>query len=288
MRKVLPILLLIVSMCIVMVYGQIREDVWDLIPASSKAHIAVRGYGGTQELSIECFFNTVEILSAITPGTAAETIESLVNIINERLGGRSLMVYVASYGSEYFWPTSFKFTQGTRQFSLSFSDVMTLETGSAFSGGKLLEGTITSGCIGLPAGIDVTKPFKIWYDDDYAQLGPFLLAQPKTTSTEQASPAETMFLRLADLDTSTSPGDVAMVKAETLPQAYCTIIVYYKSGACESSELQPQEADKNGIVHWAWRIDPNLEPGAALIEVTAVLNGQKVTQTTALEIRSDN
>jgi hypothetical protein len=264
MRKLLPILLLIISICVVTGYAQIREDVWALIPASSKAHIEVRGYGGNRELSIKCFFNTVEILRTVTPGAAMETINSLVSIINERLGGRALMVYVAPYGSQYFWPTSFKFTQVLRQFSLSFSDVMTLRTGSAFSGGQLLDGTVTNGCIAVPAGIDVTKPFKIWYDDDYAQLGPFLLAQSQTTSTGQVPYPKTLFLRLTNLDTTVSPGDVAIVRAETLPQADCTIIVYYKSGVCESSGLQPQEADENGIVHWAWRIDPDLEPGIVL------------------------
>jgi len=192
MRKLLPITLLIISICVVISYPQVREDVWALIPASSKANIVVSGYGGSRELVIKCFFVTTEILRVIMPNYTVEATDSVVKIINEKLGGcGALAVYVTPYGSQYFWPTSFRFIQGYRQYSLSFSDVMTFETRSAFSGGKLLDGTITNGFIAVPAGIDVTKPFKICYEDDCAQLEPFLLAQPQTISTEQVPSPET-------------------------------------------------------------------------------------------------
>lgn len=283
MRRALLILLIALSICVVS-NAQVKEDVWALIPDTCKAHIRVHGYGRSLELSIKCFFCTNEILEIILPDSKTEVREQLVDLVNESLGGAALMVYVTPYGSEYFWPMSFEFTQGLSQFSLSYSDVLALETGSPFSGGKLRQGTVTMGCIAIPQGIDLTKPFKIWYDDDNAMLGPCTIAKAEASSPSQATASQTLFLTVTSLDTTIKPGEVTMVKAQTLPQADCNITVYYESGVCESSDLEPKKANEDGIVYWMWRIDPDIEPGIVLIQVSATWNGEAVSQTASFEV----
>ncbi len=97
--------------------------------------------------------------------------------------------------------------------------------------------------------------------------------------TEKEDDSE-LFLEVVTVTTPIGKGYTATLKAETLPGAYCTIVVYYKSGPSTAAGLYPKEADSEGNVSWSWKVGTRTTPGSWRIVVKATLDGETVSQTT--------
>jgi hypothetical protein len=88
-------------------------------------------------------------------------------------------------------------------------------------------------------------------------------------------------LPLLNIISVTSPvnaGSDATLVAQTTPGAFCTITVYYKSGASTAQGLGLKTADSTGRVSWTWRVGTNTTPGDWLIVVKATYGGETVSE----------
>ncbi len=88
-----------------------------------------------------------------------------------------------------------------------------------------------------------------------------------------------LFLEIVYVTDPIGKGYTATLRAKTVPEAYCTITVYYKSGRSSASGLYPKEADSQGNVSWSWKVGTRTTPGSWRIVVTASLDGDTVSQT---------
>jgi competence protein ComEC len=96
---------------------------------------------------------------------------------------------------------------------------------------------------------------------------------------------DTLFLRIVSVTPNPiGQGYTATLRAETVPGAYCTIKVYYKSGLSTAAGLYSKEADNQGNVSWSWKVGTRTTPGSWPIVVTASIDGETVTQTTYITV----
>lgn len=77
------------------------------------------------------------------------------------------------------------------------------------------------------------------------------------------------FLSIISVTSPVSPGQNATLRAITLPNAFCAIDVYYKSGKSEAAGLYPHRADEDGWISWTWKVGTRTTPGRWKIIVTA-------------------
>ncbi len=56
-------------------------------------------------------------------------------------------------------------------------------------------------------------------------------------------------------------GGEALVTIQTKPNTYCVITVIYKSGPSKARGLEPQVADTQGKITWAWKVGTRTTPG---------------------------
>jgi len=266
MKRVLIVLvmgtLLVVSSS---VFGQVKDEFWDQFPDKEKAQLITTSYDGSRELSIMCFALTDRLLQIM--GLPEELKEDTENI----LGGPCLLCFVAPSGSEYFWPTSFVFTQGYSQYQIRYGDFVPLE--DAFSGGELKSGTIATGLIAIPDGIDPTRSFSIWYDDESASLGPIDFGGPLADSS---SPQADLELAIDSLPETVVRGDVVIIQITTTPYANCALALYTRNGAVESSDLSPRTASRDGGVAWIWQTSSQTPPGLVMLQVMASLEDKSI------------
>ncbi|MBC7222080.1 hypothetical protein H5T56_03750 [Candidatus Bipolaricaulota bacterium] len=175
MKRAIVLALLVTALALpVTVSGQIKEEYWKRLPDSAKVHFYTHDYSGKPALSLMCFLNTIDNWKALWGPEweeKREAVELLLNFLADRWpGSQSLVVYVAGYGTQYFWPWEMAFTQGHAQFNVQMKDVVAIT--DAFNGGRLLEGAVAWGYIRIPQGIDTSKEFRIWYDDEYGTMKP--------------------------------------------------------------------------------------------------------------------
>ncbi|MFC2099429.1 hypothetical protein ACFLSF_01170 [Candidatus Bipolaricaulota bacterium] len=243
------------------VSGQMKDEYWNQIPSAIKAHLITTGYDGSRELSIMCFALTdqTEVILG-TPGMkqAAETV----------LSGNCFVVYAAPSGSEYFWPTGFDFTQGYSQYEVDYDDYMTIS--GNFSGGELKAGTVASGLIRVPDGIDPSRTFTIWYDDESASLGPIDFGAIGLGSSARL----VLEVDLGHIPQTVARGDAVLIHVTTAASADCTLTLYTSNGIVESTTLASRRASSEGDVTWVWSTDSRTPLGLVMLQVTAVLDGQ--------------
>jgi hypothetical protein len=89
-----------------------------------------------------------------------------------------------------------------------------------------------------------------------------------------------LFLEIVYVTNPVGQGYTATLEARTVPGAYCTITVYYKSGPSSASGLYPKTADSGGNVSWSWKVGTRTTPGSWQIVVTASYGGKTVSETT--------
>ena len=91
---------------------------------------------------------------------------------------------------------------------------------------------------------------------------------------------QNLYLVITSVTSPVRHGYNATLTAKTLPNAYCTITVYYKSGPSEAQGLYSKIADSSGNVFWTWKVGTRTTPGSWKIVVTASLSGKTVSQIT--------
>jgi len=100
------------------------------------------------------------------------------------------------------------------------------------------------------------------------------------TVAEKVRQEQDLFLEIVSVTTPIGKGYTATLRAKTIPEAYCTIVVYYKSGPSSASGLYGKTADSQGNVSWSWKVGTRTTPGSWQIVVTARVDSETVSQTT--------
>ena len=104
---------------------------------------------------------------------------------------------------------------------------------------------------------------------------------------ECEEPTTDLFIEIVFLSTPIPRGNFATLRAETLPNAYCTITVQYQSGPGTADGLKPTPiANSAGIVSWTWLVSGNTTPGSWLCAVTASLGGEYDADSRYIEVTS--
>jgi len=71
----------------------------------------------------------------------------------------------------YWWPTRLSLVQESTQYEVGYGDYARW---SGLYSGQLVAGTVTIGILAVPARIDTTKPFRLYYDGVMkGEMGPF-------------------------------------------------------------------------------------------------------------------
>ena len=177
MRKSVVVLatlaVLFISVCTT---AQFKDDYWYRIPPEWKGQITTRSYDGISELGIEAFWCTNAAFLAFWGDEAKAHEESdsvMLDLVSKTWPGRAvLFLGVAPYeqGKYYWWPTSLVVTQGSiLQHNIAIADL--LKVNDAFGSGRLY--ATAMGFVALPADLDLTKTFRLWYEEQYMVLGPF-------------------------------------------------------------------------------------------------------------------
>jgi beta-lactamase superfamily II metal-dependent hydrolase len=90
------------------------------------------------------------------------------------------------------------------------------------------------------------------------------VAQPTAAATAPVSGG----LEIVSVTSPINAGANATLKAQTAPNASCSIAVNYKSGPSSAQGLGPKTANGSGIVSWTWKVGPRTTPGSWRIDVT--------------------
>ncbi len=101
---------------------------------------------------------------------------------------------------------------------------------------------------------------------------------------EKGVQEQELFLEIVSVTSPIGKGYTATLRAKTVPEAYCTITVYYKSGPSRASGLYSKTADGDGNVSWSWKVGTRTTPGSWRIVVTSSLDGETVSQTTSFTV----
>lgn len=68
-------------------------------------------------------------------------------------------------------------------------------------------------------------------------------------------------LQIVSVTSPVKAGAYATLNAKTVPNAQCSITVYYNSGPSQASGLTSQNANSNGDVQWTWKVGINTSTG---------------------------
>ena len=174
------VLLLVVACAVVGLgascIGQWKPDAWDRLPLECKTQIITRDYSGDQELSIMVFPHSEEAWKSFLGDLWSEREASVRQLISQAAitfsGGASLVVGVAPYGNQYWWPWDLVITQAPSQYSIDYDDIVKMD--DPFDGGQIKAGMSTWGLVRIPSGVDLTQPFQVWYGDYHGEIKSFL------------------------------------------------------------------------------------------------------------------
>ena len=96
---------------------------------------------------------------------------------------------------------------------------------------------------------------------------------------------EELSLQIVSVTSPVRPGASATLRAKTVPQAQCTIAVYYKTGKSTAQGLYPKQADSNGNVSWTWKVGTRTTPGSWRVVVTASFEGKSISKQTYFTVQ---
>ena len=176
--KRIVLLTVIVLLAVVLVgQAQVKDEYWKNVPENQKTEISIKGaistYGyDATLLNIQCFLSTRENWILFWGNQWADNqkvMDAIQKVTEATFPGRTVLFVAIANGSksQYFWPTSIAFTQGYNQYGVTYKDVLPFSKDDPFAGGEMKPYIVTQGFIAIPKGIDVTKPFKVWYGDEY-------------------------------------------------------------------------------------------------------------------------
>lgn len=153
---------------------------WTDVPNNLAATLFLKDYRGNIEGIVDICPWTWEAVKPLFSNTSAtddeiaEMFRITLTILESQMGTSSRFLYmrVAPWsghaGDIYWYPWNLVFIQGSRQGSVTMDDILGGFLGE-FSGRLYVDG---DGFVRLPAWIDYSKPFDIWYDKAKATLGP--------------------------------------------------------------------------------------------------------------------
>lgn len=100
---------------------------------------------------------------------------------------------------------------------------------------------------------------------------------------EKEEPA--IFVKITPITSPVTRGEDVTLKAKTLPNAACSITVYYKSRPSEEvldeEGLEDKNADSNGNVSWTWKIERGTPAGSWRIVVACSFEGKTTSDETS-------
>jgi len=168
---VLGIVLLLVCTPNPHVKGETWEGIWERLPANAREQFRI-GDGGNQPFAYVMLYWLTPQIMAGARGISEDDAAAYYSAAHNALGGREVIwVSVSPLRTGYFWPRDLSFVQGTTQFAVEFTDYA--KVSGPFSG-QLIAGTVTAGLVAIPAGVDITKPFLVYYDAEMkGEMGPF-------------------------------------------------------------------------------------------------------------------
>jgi len=167
--KIIVVVLLTISVFSIGVLGNnpvIKDKYWDRVPEDRKFNLTVRGYNGVTKLQISGIIGTEEAIKKMYKNEDSE--EIYIYTAKEMFDdSRCLFIYVGTYNeSAYFFPSDIAFTQGGRQWEVNMYTDVKQAADNVFSG-EIKPHITTHGYVALPKTIDLNKPFRVWYNNDY-------------------------------------------------------------------------------------------------------------------------
>lgn len=171
MKRIASLAVIALLAAVLVGQAQVKDEYWKNVPENQKTEISIYSYGGYL-LNIQCFLSTRENWRLFWGSQWAdqqEITEIIQKAIETTFPGRTVLFVAIANGakSQYFWPTNIVFTQGYNQYSATYKDILPLSKDEPFAGGEMKPYVVTQGFIAIPERIDVTRSFKVWYEDEY-------------------------------------------------------------------------------------------------------------------------
>lgn len=169
-------LLLSVGILTVAEETAIKDKYWNNLPEAWKVNLTTYNALDEPQLQISGYFLTEKVAKKAwgVEWSKKDAFSKFINYLKSKYPNRTpLMIYVKTYTSSYFFPGNFAFTQGNTQYNVSrYKDVIKIS--ETFSG-KLRKWVVQMGVILIPKGVNLDKPFKLWYGDHSKKMGAYNL-----------------------------------------------------------------------------------------------------------------
>ena len=107
---------------------------------------------------------------------------------------------------------------------------------------------------------------------------------PTPSPTPAPTPTPALTLRIASVTSPVMRDAFAILRAQTLAGASCSIRVEYRNGPSTAGGLSARTAASNGVVSWTWQIERNAPFGSWPISVTCQSQGRSITRTTSITV----
>ena len=140
-------------------------EIWSKLPEGTKVQFGAETIQGESDFWIYAVVFTADTIPILASGNSEMegAFMNLLQALHERYPNRLILFIKVSNWSwiEYFFPTEFVFTQSHSQYRVSYADIVPLD--KSFLGGRMAPNVVILGFIVVPAGIDTTQPFTLWY-----------------------------------------------------------------------------------------------------------------------------
>ncbi|MBS3792017.1 MAG: hypothetical protein V5A63_20165 [Bacteroides sp.] len=152
-------------------YIPIKEESWDNLKEWQRFNIVLRNSTG-ETLSIAGYYFKRSIIEDFYGGQLNRKAETYVNAVESIWPSKTVLaISVSPYDIQsegyHFSPDKFRFSQDLSWYHIDVTEYILGE--EKFFGGKLK--AVTAGFIAIPDGINLSKGFRIWYEEKSANLG---------------------------------------------------------------------------------------------------------------------
>lgn len=111
-----------------------------------------------------------------------------------------------------------------------------------------------------------------------------LVTVPDATTAVEEKIVEDINIEVVSLTSPISAGSNARLTIQTMPDAFCTISVIYKSGPSQAAGLGPQNANSSGQASWSWKVGSRTSSGTWRINVNCNLDGKSADNSIPFEV----
>ncbi|MDD3134926.1 MAG: hypothetical protein PHF64_00345 [Methanoregula sp.] len=152
---------------------------WTDVPGNLQCTLFLYDYTGSVDASVAIGPWTWEMVGPLfsrilSPTDAAEVFRLIILAAAPKFGPDARFLYMrvrawsGHEGRAYWFPWNLVFVQNGRQYTVTTNNMLSGFKG-LFSGRVYTE---LDGFVRVPDGIDYSRPFDIWYDEEKATLGP--------------------------------------------------------------------------------------------------------------------